>query len=75
MKIVLVKERGTVRILEGSGKVNETELSLRNRFAGDGIEYYELDYPEDKVCPLEGFIIVLNSHPHLLETSKMVRRL
>jgi len=75
MKIVLVKEQGTVRILEGKGKVDGNALALRSKFAGGDLKYYELDYEEREGCPLEGYIVVLNEHPNLLNTSKMIREL
>lgn len=73
LKIVIVKENGTVRLLEGEGTINKNTLALRNRLTSQDIEYYELDYQERVGCTLNGYIAALNMYPELLQKSKMIK--
>ena len=72
-KIVLVKENGKVRILEGKGVITGQTMALRTRLTSGDIKYYEFDYKELPGCPLEGYIAALNMCPELLETSDMIK--
>ena len=77
MKVILVKERGQVRILEGNKTVvTERALSLRRRRRSSGqLKYYVFDYKESLGMKLEAFITVLNMYPHVLEKSHLIRKI
>lgn len=73
MKVVLVKENGIIRLLEGKGEISSTVLAMRSRLTSGDVKYYELDYQDLPGCSLEGHIAALNKCPELLETSKMIK--
>ncbi|AGK95611.1 hypothetical protein [Clostridium pasteurianum] len=73
MKIVLVRENGKVRILEGNGQVSGNILAMRTRLTSGDIKYYELDYEERVGCPLAGYIAALNQCPELLDKSDLIK--
>lgn len=75
MKVVLIRERNKVRVLEGRGKIDREELALRNRLAGNDIKYYELDYTERQGAPLEGYVAALNMFPDLLDSSNLIKEI
>lgn len=79
MKIILVKERGQIRILENKGNEKKTidgnELALRSRLTSGDIKYYELDYEERQGTSLEGYVAALNMYPNLLNDSKLIKEI
>lgn len=75
MKVVLVKENDKVRLLEGKGTVDEFILSLRSRLTNGGLIYYELDSPFVTKYNVDGFVLALNQHPDLLETSDCIKKI
>lgn len=79
MKIVLVQERGKVRILENNSKEKKTvegaALNLRSRLTGGEVMYYELDYKEREGTSLEAYVEAINKYPSLLETSNLIKRI
>ena len=73
MKVVLVKENNTVRILEGKGSIGSNLMAMRSRLTGGDVMYYELDYDASLGMRLEAYIEALNKFPKLLNESKMIK--
>lgn len=73
MKVVLVKEKGHIGILEGEGEISNVALSLRSRLTAGEVKYYVLDYDVSLGMRLEAYVAALNKCPELLGKSKMIK--
>ena len=73
MKVVLVKENNTIRILEGEGEIGSNLMAMRSRLTGGDVMYYELDYDASLGMRLEAYVEALNRYPKLLNKSKMIK--
>ena len=73
MKIVLVKENGIIRILEGKGEIGSNLLAMRSRLTSGDIKYYELDYQEKLGLRLDAYVAALNQYPELLDKSDLIK--
>jgi hypothetical protein len=75
LKVVLVKEKGTVRLLEGDEHVSSIALELKSRLTSGNIQFYELDFDENLGIELEAYITAINMYPEFLKTSKMIKKI
>ena len=75
MKVVLVKENNTIRILEGEGEVSRAVLSLRSRMTSGEVQYYSLDYDKSLGMRIDAYIAALNQYPELLNKSKLITKI
>ena len=75
MKIVLVKENNTIRILEGSGIIKSNVLGMRSRLTSGEVKYYEFDYDKSLGIKLDAYVEALNEFPNLLEKSKLIKEI
>ena len=73
MKIVLVKENGVIRVLEGKGEIGSNLLAMRSRLSSGDIKYYELDYQEKLGMRLDAYVAALNQCPELLDKSNLIK--
>lgn len=75
MKIVIVKEKGVVKILEGTGTIKSNVLGMRSRLTSGEVKYYELDYDKSLGISVDAYIETLNLFPNLLNTSKLIKEI
>lgn len=75
MKIVLVKEKNIIRILEGTGTVKSNVLGMRSRLTSGEVKYYELDYDKSLGISVDAYVETLNQFPDLLEKSNMIKEI
>ena len=75
MKIVLVKENKTIRILEGTGIIKSNVLGMRSRLTSGEVKYYEFDYDKSLGIKLDAYVDALNEFPNLLEKSKLIKEI
>ncbi|EOU1123651.1 glutamate racemase [Clostridium perfringens] len=75
MKIVLVKENKTIRILEGTGIIKSNVLGMRSRLTSGEVKYYEFDYDKSLGIKLDAYVEALNEFPNLLEKSKLIKEI
>lgn len=71
MKVVIVKEKGVVKILEGTGTVTNHVLGMRSR----EVKYYELDYDKSLGISVDAYIETLNVFPELLNKSRLIKEI
>jgi len=75
MKVVLVKENNSIRILEGNGEIGSTLLSMRSRLTSGNVQYYALDFDATLGMRIDAYVEALNQHPDLLEKSKLITKI
>lgn len=75
MKIVLVKEKNIIRILEGTGTVKSNVLGMRSRLTSGEVKYYELDYDTSLGIPIDAYIKTLNKWPVLLYKTSLIKEI
>ncbi|NFH74179.1 glutamate racemase [Clostridium botulinum] len=75
MKVVLVKENGVIRVLEGKSKIGSTLLAMRSRLTSGDVKYCEFDFDESLGMRLDAYVVALNQYPELLTQSKMIKEI
>ncbi|MGU8529899.1 glutamate racemase [Clostridium perfringens] len=75
MKVVIVKEKGVVKILEGTGTVTNHVLGMRSRLTSGEVKYYELDYDKSLGISVDAYIETLNVFPELLNKSRLIKEI
>lgn len=75
MKVILIKEKDHIRLMEGEGRVDEFSLAMRGKLSGGEIDYYELDFDESLGMRVDTYVAALNKRPALIGKSKMIRKI
>ncbi|HAT4146260.1 TPA: glutamate racemase [Clostridium perfringens] len=75
MKIVIFKEKGVIKILEGQGSISSNVLGMRSRLTSGEVKYYELDYDKSLGISVDAYIETLNVFPELLNKSRLIKEI
>ncbi|EJT6172460.1 glutamate racemase [Clostridium perfringens] len=75
MKIVIFKEKGVIKILEGQGSIGSNVLGMRSRLTSGEVKYYELDYDKSLGISVDAYIETLNVFPELLNKSRLIKEI